>query len=123
MVVVEIPGLRLPNLSNARIHWRTRAKLVREQREEVTYALIEAPWHLTTKPTAEAPWLVTLWRSGPSVLDDDGVVTSCKGVRDAIAAFLGVNDRDRHIVRYAYEQETGPFGLRIEITQRQTEML
>ena len=41
-------------------------------------------------------------------------IGALKGVRDQVAAWLGVDDRHKHIVRYAYEQERGPWAVRIE---------
>lgn len=100
--------MRLPNLANVRMHYRVRSKTVAEQRETVTWALMGAGMHRFNAPTAESPWTVTLVRTSPQRMDDDGVVCSLKGVRDAIAAFVGVDDRHRHIVRYVYDDARGP---------------
>lgn len=35
-------------------------------------------------------------------------------VRDEVAAWLGVNDRDRMTVRYRYAQSRGPWSVRIQ---------
>lgn len=124
---LHIAGLRLPNFANGGVHWRVKAKKVAAIRETVTYHLLAADFSSLPKPTVDTPWQVTLTRMGPRVLDDDGVVSSCKSARDAIAEYLGVNDRDRHVVRYEYmlepEMLLGPYGLTIEFTQRQLEML
>jgi hypothetical protein len=37
MLKLRVP-VKTHNLTNARMHWRQRSKLVREQREAVTYA-------------------------------------------------------------------------------------
>ena len=50
----------------------------------------------------------------PFQLDDDNLSGSLKGVRDAVAAWLGVDDRDRTRVRYVYEQQRAPWGVGIE---------
>lgn len=67
------------------------------------------------------PLIVTLTRISPGVLDDDGVPSSCKSVRDGIADWLGINDRHRHIVEYRYQQERGKrgeYGVRVEVKTR-----
>lgn len=123
---LHITGLQLPNFANGGVHWRVKAKKVAAIRETVTYHLLATDWSALPKPTVDTPWTVRLSRMGPRLLDDDGVVSACKSARDAIAAFIGVNDRDRHVVRYDYELEpsrlTGPYGLTIEITPRQLEI-
>lgn len=61
------------------------------------------------------PCSVLLTRIAPSGgLDDDNLVGSLKSVRDAVATWLGVDDKDRMTVRYRYAQRRGPWGVRIE---------
>ena len=56
-----------------------------------------------------------LIRQAPSNgLDDDGLAGSLKGVRDEIARWLGVDDRDRMTVRYRYAQRRGPWAVLVE---------
>ena len=106
--MLTIP-LRTGRGLNAREHYRVRAKRVKAEREAV--ALMLGP---QVKP-AMFPLTVTLTRIAPSNgLDDDNLAGSLKAVRDQIADWLGVNDRDRKTVRYEYEQERGPWGVRIE---------
>lgn len=114
-LVIYVP-VRTVNLTNARMHWRVRSKCVREQREAVTYVLLGADWNALPKPTPETPWAVKLVRIGPREMDDDGVVSALKATRDAVAAFIGVDDRDRQRVRYWYDQEKGKdMMVRIEV--------
>jgi hypothetical protein len=113
--------MRLPNFANVRTHYRVKAKIVAEQRETVTWALMGSmlpTWF--EQPSAEKPWLVTLVRVSPQQMDDDGVVSSLKGVRDAIAAFVGVDDKHKHIVRYAYDDERGKkVGVKIYVEAKE----
>jgi hypothetical protein len=52
------------------------------------------------------PCTVVLKRCAPSRgLDDDNLTGSLKAVRDAVAEWLGVDDRDRATVRYQYEDQ------------------
>lgn len=69
------------------------------------------------------PCSVLLTRMAPSDgLDDDNLVGSLKSVRDAIADWLGVNDKDRMTVRYLYSQQWAPkWGVRIEFGEPPTD--
>lgn len=115
-LTVSIPGLRTRNQLNTRKHWRVDRAERAAVREATGYALLGADWGRLGKPSEAAPWVVTLTRLGPREMDDDGLVSALKSVRDAFADFVGVNDRLRHIVRYAYEQERSrEFGVRIDV--------
>ena len=72
-------------------------------------------WELArvTKPAIPCSCLLT--RVAPSNgLDDDNLAGALKNVRDAVAKWLGVDDRDRMTVRYRYSQVRGPWAVRIE---------
>lgn len=115
---ITIPELRTHNTTNVRMHWRMRSKHIARTREAVTEALYEQDWTIPA-PTEARPWDVLLVRLGPRELDDDGVVSALKGVRDAVAAFVGVDDRTKRLVRYSYDQRKQRcFGVEIEIRQR-----
>lgn len=49
------------------------------------------------------PLIITITRVGPRELDGDNLQGACKHVRDGIADWLGVNDRDKRI-QWKYEQ-------------------
>lgn len=109
--MILVPIRTIPGM-NVREHWRARAKRVKAEREAVA-------WVLTTQALQEypqPPLKVTLTRIGPSNgLDDDNLAGALKSVRDQVAQWLGVDDRKREIVRYAYEQERGKeWAVRIE---------
>lgn len=93
---------------NPRELWPVRAKRVRAEREAVA-------WLLKGRPKPPIPCSVLLTRVAPSGgLDDDNLARSLKGVRDEVAAWLGINDRDRMTVRYRYGQTRGPWSVRIQ---------
>lgn len=93
---------------NVREHPMARHRRVKAEKEAVA-------WMLMGKTKPALPCAVTLTRLAPSNgLDDDNLTGALKGVRDAVAAWLGVDDRDRATVRYAYEQQRAPWGVRIE---------
>ena len=101
--------LRTVSAMNVREHWRARARRVKAERAAV--AMVLGPQRQPSLPV-----VVKLTRIAPSNgLDlDDNLPSAFKGVRDQIAQWLGVDDRDRATVRYEYEQERGPWGVRIE---------
>lgn len=106
--MILLPNLRTGRGLNDREHWRVRAKRVKAEKDAAAWALVG----LAEKPPL--PCVVTLTRFALSNgLDDDNLAGSLKGVRDAVAAWLGVDDRDRKRVRYVYEQERGPWGVGI----------
>lgn len=105
--MIVIP-LRTSSGLNAREHFGARARRVRAERKAVAWMLKSA-----TKPAI--PCGVLLTRIAPSSgLDDDNLTGALKGVRDEIANWLGVDDRDRQTVRYRYTQRRGPWGVAIE---------
>ena len=106
--MILLPDLRTGRGLNDREHWRVRAKRVKAEKERAAWEL--AKW--AEKPPL--PAVVTLTRFAPSNgLDDDNLAGSLKGVRDAVAAWLGVDDRDRSRVRYVYEQQRGAWAVGI----------
>ncbi len=99
--------IRTASGMNARENWRVRARRVKAERS--TTALVLAAH---TKPVL--PCSVLLTRVAPSNgLDDDNLCGALKGVRDEIARWVGVDDRDRATVRYLYTQRRGPWGVEI----------
>ena len=104
---IELP-LRTSSGLNAREHFMARARRARTEREAVN-------WMLQGRPKPGLPCVVTLTRIAPSAgLDDDNLAGSLKAVRDQVALWLGVDDKRRDVVRYAYDQARGPWGVRIE---------
>lgn len=104
--------LRTQRGMNDREHFQARAKRVRYEHEVVTWHLVK---HANTYGRPAIPCSVVLTRIAPSNgLDDDNLAGALKGVRDAVAKFLGVDDRDRMTVRYRYAQRRGPWAVVIE---------
>lgn len=93
---------------NDREHYRVRAKRVKKEREATA-------WILATAKRPALPCSVLLTRIAPSSgLDDDNLAGSLKSVRDEVARWLGVDDRDRMTVRYRYAQRRGPWAVLVE---------
>lgn len=105
--MIQFP-LRTGRGQNAREHHMARARRVKSERAATG-------WALAGKGKPVLPCMVLLTRIAPSNgLDDDGAVASLKAVRDAVAEWLGVDDKHRHIVLYRYAQARGPWAVRIE---------
>lgn len=101
-------------------HWSAKSLRVKEQRQAVTAASIDAGLHTTAHVIATAkksrvvcrwkeppvfPLVVTITRVAPRQLDDDNLARSGKAVRDQVAELLGVDDRDPRVTwRYAQER-------------------
>jgi hypothetical protein len=115
VLTIHVP-VRTRNQLNSRKHWRTDAAERRDVKQQVAYQLITVKlW--PPAPTLERPWSVRLVRLGPREMDDDGVVSALKSVRDAFAAYIGVDDKKRKVVAYSYDQERSKeFGVRIEVS-------
>jgi len=112
--MIVINGMRLGRGMNAREHWRVRARRVKAEREQVDWVLISRG---IMKPLL--PAIVTITRVAPSSgLDDDNLAGACKAVRDQIAQWIGVDDRHRDVVTYAYAQRRGPWAVEIDFKHK-----
>lgn len=109
--MILINGMRLGRGLNDREHHMQRSRRVKAERSQVAWVLAARN---VDRP--EPPLLVTLTRIAPSAgLDKgDNLNGSLKAVRDQVAAWLGVDDKLDHVVEYAYAQERGPWGVKIE---------
>lgn len=118
-VTVEIP-MTLPSTANLRLHWAAKARLKKAQRTGVAFALkvthvfdrVPTPRGSGGVWVPSGPLVVTLTRVAPRKLDGDNLQTAFKHVRDAVAAYFGVDDADPRI-SWRYEQARGPACVRI----------
>lgn len=96
------------NPGNPREMWQARSSRVKKERKAVA-------WMLVRQVKPQIPCSVLLTRCAPSNgLDDDNLRSSLKGVRDQVAAWLGIDDRHSTKVHYRYAQIRGAWGVRIE---------
>lgn len=81
---------------------------MKAEREAVAWVLI------AQKPARPAlPCTVLLERIAPSIgLDDDNLAGSLKAVRDAIAEWLGLDDRDPRVA-WKYAQRRGAWAVEV----------
>jgi hypothetical protein len=111
MISVIVP-IRTGGGLNDRVHWATRARKVKVEREQTAWALQIA------KISPEGINTVRLTRLGPSRgLDGDNLQGSLKAVRDAVAMWLWVDDGDPRVT-WDYSQERAKsWGVRVELSQ------
>lgn len=112
VVTIAAKGLALQLTKNARLHHHEEARVRAHERATITRAAedVAAP---------PGPWRVTIRREGPMTLDDDNAVASAKGVRDAVAAWLKVDDGNTARVRFSVVQaKARGFGVVITIEGR-----
>jgi hypothetical protein len=96
---------------NTREHHMTRARRWKKEKATVGWAL------RTVKDRPAPPCKVKLTRIAPgNGLDDDNMSGSMKAIRDAVAEWLGVDDKRTDLVAYSYAQQRGPWGVVIEVT-------
>ena len=97
--------------SNAREHWTARHERVKRERRHTASMLLG-------QQRPGIPCVVTLTRLSSGTLDPgDNLPAALKGVRDQIAAWLGIDDRHSHQVRYEYRQRRvprGQYGVEVE---------
>jgi hypothetical protein len=120
MIVVSVP-IKIESSLNLREHWRKRANRNTSHRAAAYFALKAAK----IKPAL--PCVVTLTRVAPRDLDDDNLAGGFKSVRDGVADWLGIDDRDKR-VQWRYEQRKGKpkvyeATVRIEGVEQVTEAL
>lgn len=114
-VEFQIPIRTVPGL-NAREHHMARARRVKVERAAASICMRQM-LGCTARRCASSvslPAVVTLTRVGPREVDSDNVVGACKGVRDGVAAFLGVDDGSDW-VSWRYAQERGEWAVRVRI--------
>jgi hypothetical protein len=106
--MIRVDHLKTTPGMNVREHYMARSRRVKLERETTGWALKGSE-----KPAL--PCTVTLTRTAPSEgLDDDNLAGALKGVRDAVAEWLGVDDKRTDVVRYVYAQRRGQWGVEVE---------
>lgn len=108
-LVVTIP-LRTKNSLNVREHWAKRALRAKHHRATVGFILRAYLRNAGIGP----PCVVTLTRTGPKRMDDDGLSAALKAVRDGVADALGIDDGS-DAVEWRYAQTKGKPGVEIRV--------
>lgn len=95
---VEIP-IRTVSVMNTSEHHMARARRAKAHRQA-------AHWSLVTLKKPALPCMVTLTRIAPRPLDGDNLQSALKALRDGVADWLGVDDRDPRVT-WNYGQRAG----------------
>jgi hypothetical protein len=96
IIAVRIP-IRVVSLSNLRECWQAKQRRAKTHRAAVKLALgrdIKGP---------PPPYVITLTRIGPRVLDPGNLEASFKHIQDGVADWLGIDDGDKRLT-WRYEQ-------------------
>lgn len=115
--------LRTVSALNVREHPKARARRVKHEHDITVEFLDIAANGLDL--ASKLPLRITLTRISPKArwlplkacyqaVDDDAVPGAMKGVRDAIAEWLGVDDGDERLW-FQYAQDRGEFGVRVSM--------
>ena len=105
---IEHP-LRLGRGLNERLHWT----VANVRNRKVATAI---GWLLGghRRPLPPVTFILTRISPAPTPMDDDNLAGAWKAGRDEIARWVGIDDGKKHMVRYRYRGERGPWGIRIE---------
>ncbi len=115
MLSVTLP-IRIDSLTNERGHWAKRSKPAAQHRWLASRCFTYAKSGIGLL----LPCVVRLTRIAPREFDDDNIRAAFKSVRDGIADWLGLDDRDKR-VSWLYEQESGKprqYAVRIDLIPR-----
>lgn len=114
MPVAFFIPLLVPSTLNLREHWAVRASRSKRHRMATFDCLLEA----RVSKRLRDPVVVRLERRSPRMLDEgDNLPASMKAVRDAIASWFGVNDRNP-IISWEYGQTSSKVsGVAVTIRQ------
>ena len=110
---LELEGMKLVSICNARMSRWKLANLARTQRQRALL-LLANKMQREGKPPGP-PYKITITRRGKRKLDSDNLAASAKFVRDGIADALGIDDGDEDIALWYYRQERGEYMVEIEI--------
>lgn len=105
--------LQLRTEANTQEHWRVKYKRAKHQRDT---ARLTAQ-RLIGKWIWNFPLKITIARMAPRALDSDNLARSAKAVRDGIADWLGIDDRDPCVI-WEYDQmrhEPKTYGVKVKI--------
>jgi len=102
---IHIPGFLPKGNLNSREHYMARSRRVKKEHEIVGLAL--AAGARSVRHRWRSVGRVVITRCSVGKPDSDQVVANCKGVRDAVAKFLGIDDGDPSIT-WVVEQKKTP---------------
>lgn len=102
--------------ANQREHWAKKNKRKKAQQAEIDAEFLKA----LKRRRIALPCLVRLTRYGPRALDSDNLAGAFKGIRDSIAARIGVDDGS-DLIKFEYDQvpiRERSYAVKVEISVR-----
>jgi hypothetical protein len=107
------PACRVVTEANTHEFWTERKRRFDVQKAAILDAYRRSPLTLIRGSAFDQflPLIVTLTHVGPR-MDDDNLRGAFKGIRDAIAWLMAMDDGDER-VKWQYEQRTGKPGVQI----------
>lgn len=115
ILTFEFP-CKIVSEANSRDHWRVKNARKKEQQLETAVEWKRA----IGNRRVTLPCTIRLTRIGCRKLDDDNLANGCKGIRDAIAQLIGVDDGS-DLLRFEYAQEViakRQYAVRVEVMSR-----
>lgn len=107
LFAVRFP-IRTQSEANMRGHWTRRYKRTSEQRGIVMLIL-------GLRRSLPLPLRVVLTRLAPRFLDSDNLAISNKAIRDQVADWLDVDDRDSRVLWEYGQEKNKTYSVRLEI--------
>lgn len=115
MITVVLPLHTINQMNGGQgRHWRVTYS--RRKRERGTASILVR--NQLVRNGVKPPAVVTIVRLSNGTLDDDGLRSALKSVRDGIADAFGVDDSAKSPLRFEYAQEKckrGAYAVRVEI--------
>jgi hypothetical protein len=115
-ITLEV-GCQVRSEPNERCHWAVRRRRFQEQAGALRTAWEASPFAVVESWEHLLPLRVTFTRVGKRKLDTDNLSGGFKGLRDALAELLGIDDGDE-LLTWEYQQERGQPGVRLHIEGR-----
>ncbi len=115
-LTVVLP-FRTKNMANSRENPHAKARRVKAERKATGLFFLVAGWpSWKLRQIFAAGCTVTFTRFGPQLIDDDGLPTTAKAIRDELASMLGQDDSPRNrLLRWRYRQETGRYAVHVHL--------
>lgn len=116
IISIFIEGLVPKTTLNSREHWAAKHRRAKKERSTV-YLKLRAKG----SPPA-LPATVVMWRAAPRLLDSDNAVSAMKSVRDGVADWLGIDDRDDRVTWRVEQRKSTDFpgtSIHIEAPDRE----
>ena len=115
-ISIFIEGLVPKTSLNSREHWAAKHRRAKKERSTV-YLKLRAKGSPPRLPVT-----VVMWRQAPRLLDSDNAVAAMKSIRDGVADWLGIDDRDDRVTWRVEQRKSTEFpGTSVHIDSKDGE--